>query len=56
VTPQRALEAELRGLEESLLVPGIRKSAAMTLAPDVALLTYKLRRHSEPVVDIAGFR
>jgi glyoxylase I family protein len=94
VTPQQALEAELKGLEESLLVPDIRKSTqlvelladafiefgssgrvytkddlvavlqaespvvqttsdfqVMTLAPDVALLTYRIRRHSEPVVD-----
>ena len=84
----------MRGLEESLLVPTIRKSTQLldlladefiefgssgrvytkddlvavlqaespvvqttsdlqvtTLAPDVALLTYKIRRHSEPVVD-----
>jgi hypothetical protein len=94
VTPRQALEAELKGLEESLLDPDIRKSTQLvelladefvefgssgrvyakddlvallqaespvvqttsdfhltTLAPDVALLTYKVRRHSEPVVD-----
>jgi hypothetical protein len=94
LTPQQALESELKGLEESLLDPDIRKSTQLvelladefiefgssgrvytkddlvsvlqaespvvqttsgfqlvTLAPDVALLTYKIRRHSDPVVD-----
>jgi hypothetical protein len=93
MTPQDALAAELKGLEEALLVPAVRKSTRLTelladefiefgssgriysksdlvavlqaespvaqttsdfkvtsLAPDVALLTYKSRRHSQPPV------
>jgi hypothetical protein len=91
MTPQDALAAELKGLEEELLVPAVRTSARLaalladefvefgssgrvytksdlvaalqaessvaqttsdfkvaSLAPDVALLTYKIRRHSKP--------
>lgn len=94
MTPQEAIAAELRGLEELLLVPDVRKSTQLTelladefvefgssgrvytkddlvaalqaespvtqttsefkvttLAPDVALLTYRIRRHSQPPVD-----
>lgn len=90
---QDALAAELKALEELLLVPGVRKSNRLTelisdefvefgssgrvytkddlvsalqaespvaqttsdfkttcLAADVALLTYRIRRHSRPVV------
>jgi hypothetical protein len=93
MTPQDALAAELKGLEEELLVPAVRKSTRFTalladefvefgssgrvytksdlaavlqaespvgqtpsdfkvayLAPDVALLTYKIRRHTQPPV------
>lgn len=93
MTPQDALVAELKGLEEELLEPDVRKSTRLTellaeefiefgssgriytkndlvavlqaeapvtqttsdfkvtsLAPDVALLTYKIRRHSHPAV------
>lgn len=93
MTPQDALAAEMKGLEEELLVPDVRKSARLTellddafiefgssgsiytkndlvatlqaespvtqstsdfkvtsLAPDVALLTYKIHRHSQPAV------
>lgn len=93
MTPQDAFAAELKGLEEELLVPAVRKSTRLTelladefmefgssgrvysksdlvsvlqaespvaqttsdfkvtsLAPDVALLTYKIRRHSQPEV------
>ena len=94
MTPQEALAAELKGLEEALLETTVRKSARLTelldddfvefassghvytksdlveafqaeipvvqttsefivtlLAPDVALLTYRIRRHSEPTVE-----
>lgn len=93
MTPQDALAAELKGLEEELLVPTVRKSTRLTelladefvefgssgriytksdlvavlqaespaaqttsdfkvtfLAPDVALLTYKILRHCQPAV------
>lgn len=93
MTPQDALAAELKGLEEELLVPDVRKSKRLaellanefiefgssgrtynktdlvavlqaespvaqttsdfrvtSLAPDVALLTYRIHRHSEPAV------
>ena len=93
MTPQDALAAELKGLEEELLVPTVRKSTRLTelladefiefgssgrtytksdlvaalqaespvaqttsdfkvtsLAPDVALLTYKIRRDGQPPV------
>jgi GNAT superfamily N-acetyltransferase len=93
MTPPDALVAELKGLEEELLVPAVRKSTRLAellddefiefgssghiytksdlvavlqaespvaqttsnfevtfLAPDVALLTYRIRRHSEPSV------
>lgn len=93
MTPQDALAAELKGLEEELLVPAVRKSTRLTelladefiefgssgriytksdlvavlqaespvaqttsdfkvtiLAPDVALLTYRILRHSQPAV------
>jgi len=93
MTPQDALAAELKGLEELLLVPDVRKSTRLTelladefvefgssgrvytkddlvavlqvespviqttsdfkvtsLAPDVALLTYKIHRHSQPAL------
>jgi hypothetical protein len=93
MTPQDALATELKGLEEELLVPAVRKSTRLTelladefiefgssgriytksdlvavlqaespiaqttsdfkvtsLAPDVALVTYKIRRHSQPAV------
>jgi len=93
MTPQDSLAAELKGLEELLLVPDVRKSSrlaelladefvefgssgrvytkddlvtvlqaespvtqttselkATSLAPNVALLTYKSCRHSQPVV------
>jgi hypothetical protein len=93
ISPEDALVAELKGLEEELLLPAVRKSTRLTelladefiefgssgriytrsdlvellqaespvaqttsdfkvisLAPDVALLTYKLRRHSDPEV------
>ena len=36
---------------ESPVVQRTSNFQLMTLAPDVALLTYKVRRHSEPVVD-----
>ena len=94
MSPQDALAAELKGLEELLLVPDVRRSTRLvelladdfvefgssgriytkkdivdllqaespvvqttsafsvfSLAPDVALLTYKIRRHSEPIMD-----
>ncbi len=94
MTPHEALVAELKELEELLLVPDVRKSTLLAelladefkefgssgrvytkddlvavlqaespivqttsdfqvtaLAPDVALLTYKIHRHSELVVD-----
>jgi hypothetical protein len=94
MTLQEALAAELKELEELLLVPDVRKSKRLldlladeffefgssgrvyskddlvavlqaetpvgqttsdfrvtTLAPDVALLTYKIHRHSQPAVD-----
>jgi glyoxylase I family protein len=94
MTPQEALAAELKELEELLLVPDVRKSTRLVelladefiefgssgrvytrddlvtalkdeapvaqttsdfrvthLAPDVALLTYRIRRHSQPAVD-----
>lgn len=94
MTPQEALAAELRALEEELLVPDVRKSSRLAelladefiefgssggvytrddlvaalqaetpvtqttsdfrvthLAPDVALLTYRIHRHSQPAVD-----
>lgn len=94
MTPQDALAAELQQLEESLLIPDVRKSARLSelladdfvefgssgrvydkadlvtalqeeapvrqtpsnfkvvvLAPDVALLTYRIRRHAQPAVD-----
>jgi hypothetical protein len=93
MTPQDALAAELKGLEELLLVPEVRKSKRLTelladefvefgssgrvytkddlvavlqaeslvtqttsdfkvtsLAPDVALLTYEIHRHSQPAM------
>jgi hypothetical protein len=93
MTPQDALATELKGLEEELLVPTVRRSTRLTelladefiefgssgriytksdlvavlqaespiaqttsdfkvtsLAPDVALLTYKICRHSKPAV------
>jgi glyoxylase I family protein len=94
MTPQEALAAELKELEEQLLLPDVRKSPRLvelladefiefgssgrvytkddlvavlqaetrvvqttsdfwvtTLAPDVALLTYRIRRLSQPPVD-----
>ena len=94
MTPQEAIAAELKELEELLLVPDVRKSTRIaelladdfiefgssgraytkddlvaallaespvtqttsefkvtTVAPDVALLTYRIRRHSLPPVD-----
>lgn len=94
MTPQDALAAELKGLEEELLVPAVRKSERLSelladdfiefgssgrvytkddllallqaevpvaqttsgfkvtsLASDIALLTYKIRRHSQPALD-----
>lgn len=94
MTPQDAIAAELKELEELLLLPDVRKSARLvdlladdfiefgssgrvyakqdlvavlqaesptaqttsgfkvtSLAPDVALLTYRIRRHSQPTVD-----
>lgn len=93
MTPQGALAAELKALEEELLVPAVCKSTRLTelladkfiefgssgrintksdlvaelpaespvaqttsdskvtsLAPDVALLIYNIRRHAEPLV------
>ena len=93
MTPQEALVAELKGLEELLLDPDIRKSTRLadllaeefiefgssgrvytkddlvallqaetpvtqttsdfrvtSLAPDVALLTYRIHRHSQPAM------
>lgn len=90
MTPQEALAAEPKALEELLLVPEVRKSTGLTellvaefvevgssgrahtkddvvpslrrscqstrrrrtsLSLDVALLTYKVLRHSQPAVD-----
>lgn len=36
---------------ESPVVQTTSDFQVMTLAPDIALLTYKIRRHSEPLVD-----
>ena len=49
MTPQNALATELKGPEEELLVP-TSDFKFNCLAPDVALLTYRIRRHSEPAV------